>query len=63
MMDLFENEFVDMDSIVQTELKPIEEFRSPFTSPKKNKDRSKSPLRMGAQVSKEEYRASRKAEK
>ena len=33
MMDIFENEFVDMDSIVQTELQVIEEFRSPFTSP------------------------------
>jgi len=52
MMDIFENQFVDMDSIVGTKLEVVEEFRSPFSSPKK-KDRS--PLRDGS-ITKEEYR-------
>jgi len=59
MMDIFENQFVDMDSIVGTKLEVVEEFRSPFSSPKK-KDRS--PLRDGS-ITKEEYRRQRKDER
>ena len=59
MMDMFENQFVDMDSIAKTELDTIIEAKSTFQSPKK---KERSPLRDGS-ITKEEYRASRKAEK
>ena len=54
LTDLFENHFVDMDSIVQSKnggilsgLGEIEEAQSPFASPKKR--------RMGS-LSKDEYK-------
>ena len=59
MMDLFENQFVDMESIVNTQLEVIEETRSPFSSPKK---KERSPLRDGS-ITKEEYRRKRKEER
>jgi hypothetical protein len=60
MIDIFENQFVDMDSIVQskngvlTGLGEIEEVQSPFASPKKR--------RMGS-LSKDEYKKKRKEER
>lgn len=59
MMDIFENQFVDMNSIVDTELEIKEETRSPFSSPKK---KERSPLRDGS-ITKEEYRRQRKDER
>jgi flagellar motor protein MotB len=59
MMDLFENQFVDMESIVNTQLEVVEETRSPFSSPKK---KERSPLRDGS-ITKEEYRRKRKEER
>lgn len=56
MMDMFENQFVDMDSICETKLEVVEEVRSPFSSPKK---KERSPLRDGS-ITKEEYRRQRK---
>ena len=53
MMDIFENQFVDMESIVKTQLEVVEETRSLFSSPKKRGERS--PLRDGS-ITKEEYR-------
>jgi hypothetical protein len=52
-MDMFENEFVDMDSIVKVK-DQIEETKSPFTSPKK---RQGSPSRpRDSSITKDEYR-------
>jgi hypothetical protein len=59
MMDLFENQFVDMEAIVNTQLEVVEETRSPFSSPKK---KERSPLRDGS-ITKEEYRRKRKDER
>jgi hypothetical protein len=59
MMDMFENKFVDMDSICETRLEIVEEVRSPFSSPKK---KERSPLRDGS-ITKEEYRRQRKEER
>jgi hypothetical protein len=53
-MDIFENQFVDMDSIVKRK-DEIEEVKSPFlSSPKRKRDKS---------LTKEEYRKKRKEEK
>jgi len=59
MIDLFENQFVDMDAIVQKKsggagLGEIEEASSPYSSPKKR--------RMGS-LTKDEYRQKRKEER
>ena len=60
MMDIFENEFVDMDSIVKVK-DQIEEAKSPFTSPQK---RQGSPSRpRDNSITKEEYRRQRKEER
>ena len=40
LMDIFENDFVDMDSIVRAK-DQIEEVKSPFKSPKKSMSPSK----------------------
>jgi len=53
MMDIFENQFVDMNSIAETPLQVIEETKSPFSSPKK---KERSPLKDGS-ITKEGYRA------
>ena len=60
LMDMFENEFVDMDSIVKVK-DQIEETKSPFTSPKK---RQGSPSRpRDSSITKDEYRRQRKEER
>ena len=54
MMDIFENQFVDMDSIVKR-TDEIEEVKSPFISPaKRRRDKS---------LSKEEWKKKRREEK
>lgn len=54
LMDIFENQFVDMDSIVKRK-DEIEEVKSPFISPaKRRKDKS---------LSKDEWRRKRKEER
>jgi len=59
-MDIFENEFVDMDSIIKVK-DQIEEAKSPFKSPTK---RSGSPSRpRDSSMTKEEYRRQRKEER
>jgi hypothetical protein len=60
MMDIFENEFVDMDSIVKVK-NQIEEEKSPFKSPLK---RQGSPSRpRDSSITKDEYRRQRKEER
>lgn len=60
MMDIFENEFVDMNSIVKAKDR-IEEDKSPFKSPSK---RLGSPSRpRDSSITKEEYRRQRKEER
>ena len=63
MVDIFENQYVDMDTIVQSKnggggmlsgMQEIEEVQSPFASPKKR--------RMGS-LSKDEYKKKRKEER
>jgi len=59
-MDIFENEFVDMDSIVKVKDQIVEE-ESPFKSPIK---RYGSPSRpRDSSITKEEYRRHRKEER
>lgn len=54
LIDIFENQFVDMDSIVKKK-DEIEEVKSPFlSSPKKRRDKN---------LTKEEYRRKRKEER
>ena len=56
LLDLFENQFVDMDTIVSNkEASKPEEQRSPFKSPKKR--------RLDGSISKDEYKQKRKEEK
>lgn len=55
LLDLFENGFVDMDSIVRSKDEAIPEARSPFASPKKR--------RLPASISKEEAKKIRREEK
>ena len=52
-MDVFENEFVDMDSIANRNKSIEEENSSPFASPAKMRKRDKS-------MSKDEYRKFRR---
>ena len=60
VMDMFENEFVDMDSIIKVK-DQIEEEKSPFKSPTK---RMGSPTRnRDSTITKEEYRNARRAER
>jgi|LauGreDrversion4_2_1035121.scaffolds.fasta_scaffold149517_2 hypothetical protein len=60
VMDIFENEFVDMDSIVKVKDR-IEESKSPFQSPQK---RQGSPSRpRDSSITKDEYRRQRKEER
>jgi hypothetical protein len=60
LMDIFENEFVDMDSIVKVK-DQIEETKSPFQSPAK---RGGSPTRpRDCSITKDEYRRQRKEER
>ena len=61
LMDIFENDFVDMDSIMKAK-DQIEEVKSPFKSPKK----SMSPSKLQSQdnsISKEEARRMRREER
>lgn len=64
LMDIFENDFVDMDSIVKSK-NIIEEVKSPFKSPTKN--RSMSPTKMlmsqNSSISKEDARRMRRDER
>lgn len=62
--DLFENQYVDMDSIVKTK-DTIEEEKSPYASPAKRGLQSPSPnrLRKDPSITKEEARAAYKAQK
>ena len=53
MLDIFENQFVDMDTIVKRK-DEIQEVRSPFASPKKR--------RLGS-ISKDEYKKKRREDK
>ena len=65
LMDIFENDFVDMDSIRRAK-DPIEEVKSPFKSPKKSPRKSMSPsktLTMQDSMSKEEARRARREER
>lgn len=55
MLDLFENQFVDMDTIVSTKDGKFDEPKSPFASPKKR--------RHDASISKEDQRKKRKEER
>jgi len=60
LMDIFENEFVDMDSIIKVK-DQIEEEKSPFKSPQK---RNGSPSRpRDSSITKEDYRRQRKEER
>ena len=54
ILDLFENQFVDMNTIVHTKDAQVVEVRSPFASPKKRRHPS---------LSKEDARKLRKEEK
>lgn len=54
IMDMFENEFVDMDSIVKVKDQIAEEKASPFKSPEK-RPTSLSKLR-NSSITKEDYR-------
>jgi len=59
MMDIFENEFVDMDSIIKAKETPPEEVKtSPFKSPSKPGARAASPTKVlrDSSITKEEYR-------
>lgn len=59
MMDIFENEFVDMDSIIKAKEIPPEEVKtSPFKSPTKPNGRSISPTKVlrDSSITKDEYR-------
>lgn len=56
LMDCFENEFVDMDSISTQKGQIVEENSSPFASPAKSKKRDKS-------MSKDEYRKMRREQR
>ena len=57
LMDVFENEFVDMDSIIRPSGRKAEENKSPFASPGKSRSkRDKS-------VSKEDYRRQRREQR
>ncbi len=62
LMDIFENDFVDMDSIMKAK-NTIEEVKSPFKSPRK----SMSPSKFGGltqdSISKEEARRNRREER
>ena len=68
LMDIFENQYVDMESIMKAK-DTIEEAKSPFKSPKKSRMSSISPTRVGGpQASvgsnqKEEMRRTRRMEK
>ena len=60
-MDIFENDFVDMDSIVRAK-DQIEEVKSPFKSPKKSMSPGKM-MQTQESVSKEEARRIRREER
>mmetsp|Transcript_25097 Transcript_25097/g.17756 ORF Transcript_25097/g.17756 Transcript_25097/m.17756 type:complete len:199 (+) Transcript_25097:1465-2061(+) len=59
MLDIFENEFVDMESIIRRP-DEVEETASPFVSPGK---RSAAARKMRGDLTKEEYRRKRREEK
>ena len=61
LMDIFENDFVDMDSIVRAK-DQIEEVKSPFKSPKKSMSPGKM-MQTQESVSKEEARRMRREER
>lgn len=60
-MDIFENDFVDMDSIVRAK-DQIEEVKSPFKSPRKSMSPNKMQQTQDS-VSKEEARRQRREER
>lgn len=62
VMDIFENDFVDMDSIVKAK-DQIEEVKSPFKSPKKSMSPSRLMTSNDGSISKEEARRMRRQER
>ena len=55
MLDIFENQFVDMDTIITNKESKVEEHKSPFASPKKR--------RLNGSITKDDYKQKRKEEK
>ena len=55
MLDIFENQFVDMDTIITHKESKVEEHKSPFASPKKR--------RLNGSITKDDYKQKRKEEK
>jgi len=62
IMDIYENDFVDMDSIVRAK-DCIEEVKSPFKSPRKSMSPTKMQQNNQDSVSKEEARRMRREER
>jgi len=64
LMDIFENDFVDMDSIMKAK-DTIEEVKSPFKSPTKNRNMSPGIKGIGgnSSISKEDARRMRRDER
>lgn len=62
VMDIFENDFVDMDSIVKAK-DQIEEVKSPFKSPKKSMSPSRLMTSNDGSMSKDEARRMRRQER
>lgn len=62
VMDIFENDYVDMDSIVKAK-DQIEEVKSPFKSPKKSMSPSRLMTSNDGSMSKDEARRMRRQER
>ena len=63
LMDIFENDFVDMDSIVKAKDLNTEEVKSPFKSPRKSVSPSKMLATANSSISKEDARRIRREER
>lgn len=62
-MDIFENDFVDMDSIIKAKDFEVEEVKSPFKSPRKSMSPSKMLASQNSSMSKDEARRMRREER
>lgn len=63
LMDIFENDFVDMDSIVKAKDLNTEEVKSPFKSPRKSVSPAKMLATANSSISKEDARRMRREER
>ena len=63
LMDIFENDFVDMDSIVKAKDLNTEEVKSPFKSPRKSMSPNKMLATANSSISKEDARRMRREER